>query len=160
MLSRICSYRDRGEHGAIMVESALALIFYSLVIAFIIDAGLVIFRYSTLTSTGQALAHELGIDLGRAISTGTIGGTCIDFLNTSGNAYLTSHRLDDQSYSMTDPNATYSYAASVISDPDSPYAIIRIAGSLKPSCIVCSLFPNATIHSESSVLVEYSDNPC
>ncbi|MFN8391882.1 MAG: hypothetical protein U0136_16450 [Bdellovibrionota bacterium] len=148
------------ERGAVMLESALVLIFYGIIIGFILDAGLVMFRYSTLTTTGENLARHLGIQLGRAISVGGVGGSCTTFLNTAGNTYLQAHAVGGQSFSMTDSAATFKFDASIVPGGGSPYAILRVQGSLSPSCLVCNFFPRAVIRSESSLLVEFSENPC
>jgi Flp pilus assembly protein TadG len=155
---------NRGLHseasGVVVLETALAFVFLTVAISFTLDASVVLYRYSFLTATTEALTRSLGVSLGRAISSNTTGGSCDAFLKTSGNSYLAARTPEPSLYSMTDTTAYYFFTTSVVSDPSSPYAILRVQGTLKPSCVICSFFPRITISSDSSALVEYTSNTC
>jgi Flp pilus assembly protein TadG len=146
--------------GVVLLETALAFVFLFVTISFALDASMVLYRYSFLTTTTEGLTRSLGVSLGHAISSNTIGGNCDAFLKRSGNSYLAAQTPVPSLYSMTDTTAYYFFTATVVSDPSSPYAILRVQGTLKPSCIICAFFPRATNSSESSALVEYTSNSC
>ena len=156
------------EHGAIILESVFVVIIVALILSFIIDAGVVLYRYSTLSDTTSSVTHELAIELGRAwhnnqINSAPWNGSCNSFLRKTGGD-LVAKKLEQ--FSFEDNSAlfylgrTLDNSTALVSDPAAPYAILRIVGDLKPSCIFCNFLPHLEVTTESSVLVEYHEKAC
>lgn len=149
-----------------MLELALAMTILVIILVFVLDAGIFLFRFSGLNHATNVLSRRLAIDLGKAFRNETISqtpwnGNCNNYLRSLGNGYL----LGD--HSMSDPTRLHYYGvtldnstALVTGSPDSPYAILRIVGQLSPPCVFCSFFPNIQVRSESSVLIEYDKKTC
>ena len=157
------------EHGATMIEFALAMGIVAMAIVFVLDFGVALFRWSALNHVTADLARTLSTDLGHAWSTNAVSvapynGNCNAFLRAQGEAYLAGKY--DQTYSMTNPGvrfylgSTIDNSTALISDPRSPYAILRVVGDLGAPCVLCNFFPSALITSESSILVEFHSANC
>lgn len=159
----------RSSRGATMVEFALVVVPLAALLFYFVDLGLALYRYSTLTHATAELSRHLSVELGRAwqnggIAQGPWNGSCNQFLKIKGDDYLST--LPGGGYSATDTDGTFYFGSTMddstalVTDPDAPYAILRIVGTNVQQCLACSLLPAITLRTESSVLVEYHSTLC
>ena len=93
------------QNGVTLLEFILVLPLVLIFITFILDAGVVLSRYSLLVHSTASLTRQLSTDFGRAWHNDSMaGGPCNDWLKTNGNNYLTSIGMNDAS--MDNGNST------------------------------------------------------
>lgn len=152
-----------------MPEFVLVIPLLVLVGVFVLDAGLTLHRYSILTHTATSLTRHLSGALGNAWRNGKVAkapwnGSCTAFLRDEGNAYLTS--IGAANSSVSNRTSLYYYGLSLddstalIGDPNSPYAVLRIAGRVNLGSLTYLFFPRIALIDESSMLVEYRSEYC
>lgn len=162
------------QRGSTMVEASLAFLFIAIVMGFILDAGIALFRYSTLTHATAELSRHLAIDLGQAFRSNKVrgapwNGNCDAYLRDEATAYISS--LPPGDYSATDNTRMYYFGTTFdglplprainLLDPDAPYALLIIKGRLTSACILCKFIPPAMVlTTTTSVLVEYNSQDC
>lgn len=169
--------------GATMIEFALLSPLLVLMIVFILDAAVILFNFSTLTtmtmSLTRHLAYSLGIALdpndGEYIDDDPWFGSCDEYIEDVGQVWIEKNmrsELLNNRHSMLDSDADFYYGATLKMDPhlgtgalvsnaNSPFAILRITGKMKFDCIICRYFTGGgVVDYESSMVIEYRDNNC
>jgi hypothetical protein len=155
-----------------MVEFALWIGPYLLMLWFILEMGFGLFHCSNLGHTTDGLTRHLATRLGTVWHTRTLSGSpwngnCNDYLRTEGEGYLRAHYPAE--YSMIDSSVRYYFGRTMTDDSpptalvtvaQAPYAVLRIVGRVRPSFGIGGILLPALLSRESSMVVEYNGPAC
>lgn len=144
--------RSKFQSGATMAEFVLAFPLIMLTIVFLIDTGIILFRYTLLTDATAALTRAATTKMGQSQATGAHPCSSMVSMATQSKEQMvaaTPNLFQDMTFKMTISNT-----AGV------PYQLISMHGDFPLNCLLCQFFPT-TLHLEhKSVLAIERELPC
>ena len=158
-----------GERAAVSIEMGTVIGLLLFLCLFIVDAMLVLHRYSVISDINTRIVRHVSMEIGKAWDSKTIdgapwNGNCGSFIADKVDDFLNSTHLGDASASDSTSlyyfGTTIDESAALIVVPPAPYAILRLRGRVRGGCILCSFFTREVITTETSMLVEFDLERC
>ena len=157
------------ERAAISIEMGTVIGLLILLSLFIVDAMLVLHRYSVISDVNTRIVRYVSMELGKAWDSKTIDGApwnrnCGSFIADKVDDFLASTHLGDAS--AGDSTSLYYFGKTIDENkallvvPPAPYAILRLQGRVRGGCVLCTLFTRDVITTETSMLVEFDLERC
>ena len=143
----------RGQRGATMIEMSFVIIFFVLILALIVDAGMLLYNYGLLTDSSAALSRRLSAMYNRSTASAL---TCRQL------ACRARHEIDEW-------KLAHGYSRDYIFTPwvspseprYAPYPTLRVQASWKNKCVFCSFIPGGLTWNAWSIhVIEYDRTAC